>query len=289
MAAQPTIVSWRSFFSQPKHSPRKVKVSTSLRFLHEVLRLDDLHYGVWDGETLDLEGLKAAQQRYSRELCAWVPDTVGSILDVGCGTGGNSLHLSRQGFDVEGLSPDPYQQRIYRQRTGLPFHLRRFQEFDPVRHYDLTLMSESAQYVWLDSLFPAVSRVSPGGYLLVCDYFLREGVEGSMAKSGHPLHAFLAKARQHDFDLLEQEDITERTLPTLDLAHSWVERYVRPSIDIVEASMAHRRPWLPKILRALLRRPLAKAEEGLQLIDSERFAASKVYMRLLFRHRPPTP
>ena len=254
--------------------------------MHEVLRLEELNYGLWQDEPRNLGGLKEAQRRYSRELCDWVPDGVHSVLDVGCGTGGNSLRLKSMGFEVEGLSPDPYQQQVYEERTGLPFHLRRLQEFHPGRPYDLTLMSESAQYVWLESLFPLVRQVSPEGYLLVCDYFVRDGIEGPLAKSGHPLGEFMQQAKAHDFVLLRQEDITEQTLPTLDLASQWLERYIRPSMHIAEASIARRRPWLTPILRRVLRGPLTKFEEATKLLDRDRFQDAKVYLRLLFQHRP---
>jgi MPBQ/MSBQ methyltransferase len=88
-------------------SKRRVKIATSLRFLHEVLGLERLHYGLWDGEDLDLDGLRAAQERYSERLRSWIPEGVSSILDVGAGVGTDALELSRAGYEVEGLSPDP--------------------------------------------------------------------------------------------------------------------------------------------------------------------------------------
>ena len=34
-----------------------------LQFYHQVLGLDDLHYGLWKGEALTFENLKTAQRR----------------------------------------------------------------------------------------------------------------------------------------------------------------------------------------------------------------------------------
>ena len=83
---------------------KPVKTNSTLRFLHEVLRLEHLHYGLWEDEERDLAGLSQAQKRFCDELVSWVPEGVRSILDVGAGIGTTSQALSREGFEVEGLS-----------------------------------------------------------------------------------------------------------------------------------------------------------------------------------------
>jgi len=264
-------------------SPRRVKVSTTLRFYHEVVGLDHLHYGLWNGEPLTLEGLKIAQDRFTRNLLQWIPEGVESVLDVGCGIGSTALILAEQGYHVEGLSPDPYHQNAFSTRVGTPFHLGRFQEFHPPRAYDLVLMSESAQYVWLDSLFPAVARATPGGHFLVADYFISNGARGVLAKSGHSLEEFLATAEAAGFTLTRRENITEQVTPTLDLAHSWLERYVDPCLSIIADHAERKRPWLTKPLRWLFRRQLEKAKEMRQLVDSEMFRLHKQYLILRFK------
>lgn len=267
-----------------RHSPRRVKVSTALRFYHEVLGLDHLHYGLWNGEAFDLAGLKKAQDRFSRLLCQWVPEDAGSVLDVGCGIGSTALMLHRSGLDVEGLSPDPYHRDAFARRVGTPFHLSRFQEFEPPRRYDLVLMSESAQYIWLDRLFPSVSRAAaPGGHLLVADYFTIDGADGVMARSGHPLADFLAQAERAGLELERREDVTDRVAPTLDLARSWLSAYVEPCLSIASESFRGRHPHLARIGRWLLRGRIEKLRELEALVDSERFKEHKRYLILLFR------
>ena len=148
-----------------RKSRKRIKESTSLRLMREVLELDHLHYGLWRDEPLDLAGLKRAQERYAETLCDWVPDGVRSILDVGCGTGSMARRLAERGFEVEGLAPDPYLGEVFTERTGLDFHLARFQEFEPERTYDLILMSESAQYITeaADRRCTSPRPPSPGG------------------------------------------------------------------------------------------------------------------------------
>ena len=40
----------------------------ALRFYIDVLGLEHLHYGLWDGDPLTLDGLMAAQERYTDHL-----------------------------------------------------------------------------------------------------------------------------------------------------------------------------------------------------------------------------
>lgn len=261
-----------------------VKVSTSLRLMREVLELDHLHYGLWQDEPLDLEGLKRAQDRYADKLCDWVPEGVRTILDVGCGTGSMALRLRQRGFAVEGLAPDPYLGEVFRERTGLPFHLARFQDFEPERAYDLVLMSESAQYIWLDSLFPRVRRVAPGGYLLLADYFVVHNDGSPAARSGHPLDGFLERAAASGCDLLRREDVTEQAAPTLALASGWLDRYGVKIAEVVGERARRRHPWLyglgTRLFGGRLRR---KLEQERTLCDPEIFRRLKRYELMLFR------
>jgi MPBQ/MSBQ methyltransferase len=220
-------------------------------------------------------------------LCSFIPPGVKSVLDAGCGTGGNALKLKARGYEVEGLSPDPYQREKFTQRTGgLPFHLARFQEFTPQRRYDLVFMSESCQYVPLGELFPAAARAAepgPAGHLLVSDYFplLKDG--SRMTKSGHALDAFLAEAQKNGFEKLREEDVTARVAPTLDLAREWVERYAIPAARLAAETLAEKRPWLYRVGKWLLRKRVAKLDEQRVLLDSAEFRRVKRYRVFLFR------
>jgi MPBQ/MSBQ methyltransferase len=252
--------------------------------MREVLELDDLHYGLWSDEPLSLEGLKRAQDRYAERLCDWVPEGVKSILDVGCGTGSMALRLLERGYEVEGLAPDPYLGEVFRSRTGLPFHLARFQEFEPARDYDLVLMSESAQYIWLDSLFPRVRRVAPGGHLLLADYFVVESDGSPAARSGHPLDAFMKHAADNGCELLRREDVTDQAAPTLALAARWLDRYGVRIAEVLGERARRRHPWLyglgEKLVGRRIRRKLAQERT---LCDPEVFRRLKRYELMLFR------
>jgi len=259
------------------------RFSTLLRFYHEILGCKYQHYGLWEGDPLTLQGLKTAQERYSEYLCSWIPDGVRRILDVGCGTGGNAMKLSAKGFEVEGLSPDPYQQEVFTTRTKLPFHLTTCQAFRPDETYDLVLMSESAQYIALDELFPAVARCAPGGHLLACDYFVVKKDGSRMAKSGHALDAFLEQAEHNGLVMERSEDITDKVTPTLDLARIWLNSYVNPSLRILFESFHAKRPRLARMAFRLLRKKHDRFADWQHRLDSKKFARAKRYKTFLFR------
>lgn len=259
----------------------------SLRFYHEVLGLDRLHYGLWeDDDPRDLDGVRVAQERYERFLIDRIAriapaDGEVRILDAGCGSGIMCARLHAEGYRVEGLSPDLYQQEVFEQRVPVPFHLARFQDFEPAASHDIILMSESCQYVPLDQVFPAAIRsLKPGGRLLVCDYFTLDDAAGPQAVSGHRLSAFRHAAEASGFVVRDEIDLTLRVLPTLDLAREFIERFILPSAMLLTEGMAQRRPLLFRLGRFLLRQEMDKAKLNLDLLDSELFTRSKRYLFL---------
>lgn len=263
---------------------RRVKVDKGLRFYHEILGLEHLQYGLWDGEPLDMDGLKAAQERYAQTLHSWIPEGVETILDVGCGTGASAATLLEKGYRVEGLSPDPYQRLTVERRTGIPFHLVRLQEHEPQKTYDLAMLSESSQYIWLEALFPSLRQIVPGGYVLIADYFITDDPGDLPEKSGHPLKDFEAAAESQGFTELRREDVTDRAMPTLDLAHAFIDRYAYPSLELARELFEHDYPRLFKLGRWLFGRRFAKDRAKVDyLIDSERFRKTKRYLFLLYR------
>jgi MPBQ/MSBQ methyltransferase len=270
--------------TEPGDRPEK-KFASLLRFYHEVLGCEYQHYGLWEGDPLTLQGLKAAQERYSEQLSSWVPRGVRTVLDVGCGTGGNARKLAGMGFEVEGLSPDPYQRETFTTETGLPFHLTTLEEFDPERKYDLVLMSESSQYIKLSELFPAAKRCAPGGYLLVSDYFVIKKDNTRLTRSGHVLEKFLEAAENHGMSVERSEDITEKVKPTLELAKIWLNDYFNPSLRIILEVFHRRRPRLASWVFRLLRKKHDRFIDWQLMQDGELFASVKRYKTILFKDR----
>ena len=70
-----------------------------LKLYAETIRSPYLHYGYWDepekvnGNSLSIDDIANAQGRYIEHLTSFIPEDVRSILDVGCGVGGNAAYL----------------------------------------------------------------------------------------------------------------------------------------------------------------------------------------------------
>lgn len=269
-----------------RKSPRQVKTSVALQFLHRIVGLEYLNFGVWEaGDPLDLTCLRRAQERLVGRMFELLPPGVSSVLDVGCGTGVIAERLASLGYDVEGLSPDPYHGELFTER--LPdrrFHLGRFQEFEPDRRYDVLFLCESAQYVWLEALFDAVRRsLAPGGHLLLCDYFVVRANGGERSTSGHPLDDFVARAKAAGLVLEIHEDVTEAVVPTLRLAQSMLDRFGRGAVNLLREASTRRFPRLAGVGWRLARPLTGRLDRLDRLIDPEDFARVKRYKVMRFR------
>jgi len=263
---------------------KKTKNDRSLRFYHEVLGLERLHYGLWhENDPFTIEGLKSAQVRYEDMLIERIPTGAVQVLDVGCGTGVMSSRIKAAGYEVEGLSPDVNQEHPYKEKVDQPFHLCRFEHFTGEGRYDCIIMSESSQYIKLPLLFEtAFKALKPGGSLMICDYLVKDDVTGVLAKSGHCETAFRSAARAGGFRLVAEEDITDATVKTLDLAMDAVRR-IRLGFEIATEKSRKRHPRLFLVGAWLLRKKVARAERQLALLDSAAFKKHKKYGYFLFQ------
>ncbi len=267
-----------------------MKIDSSLKFYYEVLKLERLHYGLWEKEdSMDFSGLRKAQKRYEDYLIRVINEISGSspgikILDVGCGSGEMVKTLVKHGYEAEGLSPDSYQEELFRKKTAAKFHPVRFQCFEPEKQYDVVLMSESAQYIPIPRLFQkAGESLKDKSFLVVSDYFLRDSAEGPQSKSGHNLKKFINLALENGFILEREEDITDKTTPTLELAMGLAVGFVIPTIYIFTDRLRTKHPLAFKALKFIGRRRIQKIKSGMALISPAEFKKNKQYMLFIFR------
>lgn len=237
----------------------KIKPDVMLKFYLDLIGTDYLHFGIWEpGDPLDLDHVQAAQERYANRLLLMIPEGVRSILDVGCGVGGNARKLTEAGYEVTALAPDPYQRQLFLERTRgrIPFILSRFEDYRPERTFDLILMSESVQYQNLDESFPNAYRaLNPGGYLLASDFYRLESARGFEGRKlpSHFLKDVLETAERHGFELLQEEDITEATVPTLEYGKMVTDRYIRPVLRLQRSALQVHLPLIYKLVSLALR------------------------------------
>ncbi len=256
----------------------------ALRIYNEVLGLDRLHYGIWLPEDdLTYDNLKKAQVRYEDFLVENIPDGVKTILDVGCGTGVLTKKLLEAGYDVEGLSPDINQKKVFTENVEAKFHHTTFDKFKPEKQYDCLIMSESAQYIKMNRLFEnAKSSLKKNGYLMICDYFRHENSSGVHGKSGHDYDIFKGHIVQSGFNIKSEKDITESVTKTLDIANDFAKRAILAA-DIGTEKIRNKHPHLIKFVMWLFRNKINKINAQLELLDSVSFKKNKIYMFLLIQ------
>lgn len=184
-----------------------------------------LHYGYWESapaqDELTLPNFRVAQKHYAEKLFGFIPETIQTILDVGCGVGGNAKNLLDQGFDVDGLAPDPFQQDKFLATTQdrAIFHLSRFEDFTSKDPYDLIFLSESSQYMNMDDLAAAANKnIKAQGYLLLAD-MMRSDVDykEGIFSGCHATRDVETALKAVGFTLIRCEDISAQIAPTLDL------------------------------------------------------------------------
>lgn len=255
------------------------KNDRALRFYHEVLELDRLHYGMWDNDPMNLDGVRAAQERYENYIIDNIPINISSILDVGCGSGIMSKRLQDKGYEVEGLSPDLFQQKLYQNKVERPFYLTTFEKFQPTKSYDCILMSESSQYINIDLLFTKAKQcLNPNGVLIVCDYFVLDNAVWPFSKSGHNLNQFLNHLEEENFFIIYKKDITESVTPTLDYAKHMVDKYILPSLSLLSEKIEIKHPLTYKVLKFFTKNKLNQFHKEYALADSIEFQKNKKYM-----------
>lgn len=234
-----------------KFDKTKVRVQPVLKLYLDLSKTNYLHFGLWDeGAELNLANFQKAQENYVHLLLSLVPPGVKTILDVGCGVGGNALAFTSAGYNVKSLNPDPYQESLFKKNTDgrIPFYLTTLENFRPEEKFDMLLLSESVQYIKEENIFKKANELlMDNGYILTSDYYKNETARGAGNLPGHFLSEFLSEAKKQDFKIVKEVDITNSILPTLDYGSMVYRNYIKPVLDCILTTLeVHLRPvhWL---------------------------------------------
>ena len=265
-----------------------------LKLYSESIRSPYLHYGFWDDpqtvkiDQLTLKDMLVAQERYIEHLSSFIPKDVKTILDVGAGIGGNSSFLIEKGFSVEALSPDDYQEKVFAEKYNgeVPFYRTKFENFKPLKKYDLVLESESACYIEIEPGWQTAQKtIRDGGYLLASDYFLHhnDGSGDWHIKASHDKKEYLEKSEEYGFKLIREYDQTENTMPTLDGAKAFMDRFILPTAEFSSNYLGKNHPFILKVLKKAFGKKLDEKLKQFSLLESADFKKYKRYMIYLFQ------
>lgn len=229
----------------------KVRVQPILKLYLDLSKTNYLHFGMWDqGAELNLPNFQKAQENYAQKLINIAPKGVKSILDVGCGVGGNAIAFTKAGFHVESMSPDPYQQELFTKNTDgkIKFYLTTLEDYKTEKKYDMLLLSESVQYIAEKDIFRRANELlKENGYMITSDYYKNESARNMQNLPGHPLSDFLNEAEKSGFKIISETDITDDILPTLDYGNLVYKNYIKPVLNCLLTTLeVHLRPihWI---------------------------------------------
>ena len=233
-----------------------------------------LHYGYWEPlptsvAERSLFKLQVAQEAYSKKLLNFIPPETKSVLDVGCGIGGNAVFLLKQGLKVDGLAPDSFQKKKFLEATEgkAIFHDMKFEDFTATQAYDLVLLSESSQYMSSADIARGAAKIlKPGGYLLLADMLRSDGnYKEGIFSNCHVVEDLNQSLSQSGFILIKQEDISPQVAPTLDLAIEHFRQFGLSTGEYIGTLIKIAVPPLYALLNWAYKRWLQKAiAEGLE-------------------------
>ncbi len=179
-------------------------------------QVDYLHYGLFDAGHPDM---RSAQRRSTELILARLPACGARILEVGIGVGTTARLLGARGYRLTGISPDPAQVAIARDRVGDAARLEavRFEDYSAdAETLDVILLQESFQYLDPEHFFAEARRLLvPGGQILILDQCRLRSTSPSESTL-HLIEDVLAQAGLEGFLLSERLDLTQDATPTLD-------------------------------------------------------------------------
>lgn len=239
----------------------------------QILGVDDLHYGLWDeGLELKMTNLGIAQQRYTDNMIAAMPAPKPGpvkVLDIGCGTGHVLGQLLSRGYLADGLVPAASLAKLVRkQQAKFPDIKSRFFEcrfedlpFNELEHqYDVCLFSESFQYISMEASFDLLQKIlKPGGIVVICDFFKTEhhgdgGPGDGSFGGGHAMADFYRKVKESKFELVRDEDITQRVSPNLQLVNDLLHNTIKPVGLTLDKYLSDNYPKISWLIKKMLRK-----------------------------------
>lgn len=271
---------------------KRARSDAQLKLYSELLKGDYLHYGYFKDpdtrpEDVSFNDIEQAQDDYAKLFLERVEDRESPILDVGCGMGGLSNMLQKEGLNPVALTPDRNQiAYIGKKYPGIEIIQGKFEEIgvrENQGRFGTLITSESLQYLKLGPSLKIIDQIlKPSGTWLVCDYF-RKGA--AHEKSGHPWPRFLEAIQKTGFDIAHQRDITPNILVTLKYAHMWANRIGLPIMNFTIDKFRTKQPGYYYLLQDLIEKIKHSADDGIEVVNPDRFQAEKKYLFLVIKRK----
>ena len=280
--------------NKQQKSSREVGLEIAVIVGKYLLNLEHLHYGYWTGDLeVNIANLHKTQENYIDFLFSQIPESVETILDVGCGLGQTAKKLIDGGYRVDCVSPNPFLSEQVRSLLGNKSQIFEclYEQMETEKRYDLVLFAESFQYIPLEkALKQTMKFLNNEGYLLICDVFKMEAKGKCMIGGGHKLMKFHQGIALYPFELIIDADITDKTMQNLDLLDDAVKNVIAPALDSSLRFLQSRYSLTVKFLRWKYRKRINKMYD--KYFDDKRtadeFKKFKSYRLFLYRKMQPT-
>lgn len=205
-----------------------------------------IHHGLWDGEELP----RKAQVRLTERLATLAGLSAGqTMLDVGCGMGGSSIHLARtRGCTAFGVTLSPLQRRWaalsaqwHRVHRQTKFCCADAEEVDfPPGTFDVVWSVECTEHLFDKARFfqRAASWLKPGGTMAICAWLagdrlqdesqlqqVHDVCEGFLCPSLGSSDDYVAWMNAAGLSVTSREDWTNQVARTWEICRERVLRY----------------------------------------------------------------
>jgi len=254
------------------------------------LGTDDLHFGYWpDGEKPTPQNFAWAQENHSRLIIEKIPGDAKQILDVGSGSGNLALKLLDAGYRVDCVIPSEYLAVAVQEKLNGrgKTYICKFEDLSFTERYDVIIFSESFQYVNMSASLAKVEKMlSPGGHLLICDFFKLDVPMKSVMGGGHSWVAFKETIANSKLELISDEDITDGTAPTVDFLDLFCKEVLKPVGEMAGEYMLSNYPKITRILMWKFKYHLDRINRRYLSgdVNGESFKKFKTYRLLLYKN-----
>ena len=275
--------------NKEKVSSKEVGLEIGLVISRFLYKTEHLHYGYWpDDLAIIPENVGKAQDLHSKLIMDTIPEDVETILDIGSGSGGLAEKLKDKGYQVHCVSPSEYLADAIEEKLGDKVKVYRStcQDLQLEQKYDLTIFSESFQYVPMDRGFEkCIEALNPGRHILICDFFRQPGTGRRPLGGGHGWDWFHDVLKEYPLTEVVNKDITKETARTMDLLNDMLNDFALPISSLSARYMDSNYPRLMKVFRWAFRKRLTKINEIYFSghLTSEMFNRMKTYRLLLYK------
>jgi hypothetical protein len=164
----------------------------------------------------------------------------------------------------------------------------RFEEMESDNLYDTLIFSESYQYIdQSTAVLQSLKFLKKGGHLLICDFFKTEARGKGPIGGGHRLSRFYEVIYEYAFEAVKDIDITEQTMPNLDLFNEMLDTVGLPIWNLIFYYLDNNRPLISRFLKWKYKGKIEKIDKKYfsNEINAEKYKKHNSYRLLLYRKK----